>query len=113
MRRSRKRLNADRRSVIEGLEHRQLLAAAPPVVTATVAADGMLDVVGTRRSDVIVVQLDPANAQQLIVTAAGVAVGQPFPLTSVTSIRVNGGGGSDDITIGDTVTVPATVIGDR
>src|SRR5687768_2396986 len=99
--------------ITEGLEERRLLAASPAVVTATLAPDGTLDVVGTRKADVIVLQLDAANPQQLLVTAGGVTVGEPLPLASVTTIRVTGGGGNDQITIGATLTLPATLLGDR
>ena len=59
---------------LEGLESRRLLAAAPATVSAVVTANGTLDVVGTRKADVIVVGLDAANPAQLIVTAEGATV---------------------------------------
>jgi hypothetical protein len=93
---------------VEGLEQRRLLAAAPLVPTAAVDANGTLQVVGTRRADVISI----ATAGQIDVIAGGQAIGS-FPQSGVTAVRVTAGGGHDQITVAADLAVPVTVLGEK
>src|SRR5688500_16728667 len=110
MARNKSRRNAAHRPpLIEGLEGRQLLAAAP-VVTATLGPDGTLQVVGTKRADVIVVAPNAGDVNQVDVLAGGLLL-QSF--AGVTAVRIEGGSGNDQITVADAVTAPVTATGDR
>jgi Ca2+-binding RTX toxin-like protein len=71
----------------------------------------VLTVVGTKRSDEIVVAVDANDATHLLVTINGHAVGGPFTLADVTGILVKGGNGNDKITIENTLDIPATLMG--
>jgi Ca2+-binding RTX toxin-like protein len=82
---------------VEPLEGRRFLSAAPAPAPA-IDADGVLQVVGTNKSDVIVVELDAATAGKLDVTVNGVIT--QFDASSITGgVHVVGGNGSDDIEV--------------
>jgi Ca2+-binding RTX toxin-like protein len=81
----------------EVLEGRRLLSAAPAPAPA-VDAGGVLQVAGTNKSDVIVVELDATTAGKLDVTVNGVMT--QFDASSVTGgVHVVGGNGADDIQV--------------
>src|SRR3712207_3469656 len=92
-----------RRAIVEAMEPRQLLAAAP--VTPTLGPDGTLDVVGTKRANVITAGPNPATPGEIAVTAGG-ALLQSFPAASVSAIRVDAGAGNDQVTIAAGLAVP-------
>src|SRR5215218_6845753 len=98
---------------MEILETRRLLAAAPPAVTAAIDAEGTLVVTGTKRADVIAIDVNPADATQFRVLVAGTQLGDAFTRSSVVSVRINGGGGNDQIGVGDGLAVGVTVFGDK
>jgi Ca2+-binding RTX toxin-like protein len=98
---------------VETLENRRLLAATPPAVTAAIDADGVLVVTGTKRADVIAVDVNPADTTQFRVLVSGTQLGDAFTRSSVISIRINGGGGNDQISVGDGLGVGASVTGDK
>jgi Ca2+-binding RTX toxin-like protein len=76
----------------EPLEGRRFLSAAP---APAIDAGGVLQVVGTNKSDVIVVELDAADATKLDVTVNGTMT--QFEASSVTGgVHVVGGNGADD-----------------
>ncbi|MGA2231472.1 MAG: choice-of-anchor Q domain-containing protein, partial [Tepidisphaeraceae bacterium] len=77
-------------------------------VTASVS-DGQLNVVGTPAADVISVTLNTAGTK-LRVEGDGQTIGT-FALAGLTGIHANGGPGADSISIGSTVTLPATLLG--
>ena len=80
---------------IELLEGRRFLSAAPAPVPS-IDAGGVLQVVGTNKSDVIVVELDAATAGKLDVTVNGVMT--QFDVSAVTGgVHVVVGNGADDI----------------
>jgi Ca2+-binding RTX toxin-like protein len=82
---------------VELLEGRRFLSAAPAPAPA-IDADGVLQVVGTNKSDVIVVELDAATAGKLDVTVNGVMT--QFDVSAVTGgVHVVGGNGSDDVEV--------------
>jgi Ca2+-binding RTX toxin-like protein len=81
----------------EPLEGRRLLSAAPAPAPAIDAA-GVLQVSGTNKSDVIVVELDAADATKLDVTVNGTM--SQFDVSAVTGgVHVVGGNGSDDMEV--------------
>ena len=80
---------------IELLEGRRFLSAAPAPAPAIDAA-GVLQVVGTNKSDVIVVELDAATAGKLDVTVNGTMT--QFDVSAITGgVHVVGGNGKDDV----------------
>ncbi|MGA2233021.1 MAG: putative Ig domain-containing protein, partial [Tepidisphaeraceae bacterium] len=83
-------------------------ADASGVVSAGVV-DGELKVTGTSGPDVISVTLNGAGTK-LKVVGNGASAGS-FKLSGLTGIHANGGPGADSITIGSTVTLPATLLG--
>ncbi|HEX8914214.1 MAG TPA: hypothetical protein VF796_17835 [Humisphaera sp.] len=95
--------------MVEPLEGRQLFSAALPVAPA-VDAGGVLQVMGTRKSDVIVVSVSAAGATDpatgtafaagfVTVTVNGV-LSSAFDRAAVTGgVRVVGGNGNDTITV--------------
>ena len=94
-------------AMIEAFEPRRMLSASMGSATLT---DGTLTVVGSRRSDTIMVAVDTTDATKLDVTFSGVQVGQ-FNLADVTGISIVGRMGSDRITIENTLNIPATLSG--
>lgn len=118
-----KSLNANRypnkgthmaRPTIESLESRRLLSAGPLVASAELAADGMLEVLGTRKHDVIHVALNAADGTKLDITLNGQT--QTFDLTAVAGVRVDGDRGNDDLRIDNAnglVTVPVMLLGGK
>src|SRR4051812_37504283 len=93
------------RPTFEGLEGRTLFAAVP--AAATLGANGLLDVTGTKKADDIHVALNAGTAQ-LDVTANGALLGS-FNVSEVSGIRVDAGNGKDTVVIDAAVTVPATL----
>jgi Ca2+-binding RTX toxin-like protein len=86
---------AGRAPLMEGLEVRRLMAADPPV--PMIDADGVLQVAGTMKNDVIVLSMDNSTqAPRLVVDLNGVL--HSFALADLTGgVVVKGRGGSDDI----------------
>ena len=103
---------AIRPAALESLEGRRMFAVAPAPLPFVDGA-GVLQVAGTRQSDVIVVALDAADATKLSVTVNGVVT--PVDLATVTGgVNVTGGNGHDDIRVdaaGGEVTLAVTVSG--
>src|SRR4051794_18817326 len=88
-----------RAALVEALEGRRLLSAAPPPLPA-VDAGGVLQVAGTKKSDVIVVAVDTA-AGMVNVTVNGVKT--QVSLASVTGgVRVSAGNGNDQVGVDET-----------
>jgi Ca2+-binding RTX toxin-like protein len=82
---------------VEPMEARRFLSAAPAPAPA-IDADGVLQVSGTNKSDVIVVELDASDATKLDVTVNGAMT--QFDASSITGgVHVVGGNGSDDIEV--------------
>src|SRR5690242_11774760 len=87
-------LTTPRAALIEALEGRQFLSAAPAPLPA-VDSGGVLQVAGTKKSDVIVVAVDTA-AGMVNVTVNGVVT--QVSLASVTGgVRVDAGNGNDQV----------------
>ncbi|MGA2231470.1 MAG: putative Ig domain-containing protein [Tepidisphaeraceae bacterium] len=83
-------------------------ADASDAVTASIV-NGELKVTGTSGPDVISVTLNGAGTK-LKVTGNGSSAGS-FKLSALTGIHINGGPGADSITIGSSITLPATLLG--
>ena len=77
--------------VIESLENRCLLSAS-------VDANGLLTVEGTKKADTIVVSLNPNDNTMLDVTVNGTVEGT-FLGADITGLVINGGNGNDSITV--------------
>src|SRR5688572_13471454 len=88
--------------MMQSLEMRKLLSVT--------LLEGVLSVEGTDGDDAIVLSIDNTvpETPALVVTVNGVATSNP--LSSVTSISVNAGGGDDTVTFGD-VAIAGTVDG--
>jgi Ca2+-binding RTX toxin-like protein len=84
-------------------------AALPPVGTVTDQINGLgiLVIYGTTGDDSILVSSDGTNID---ITANGSSL-PPVALASLTGIRVHGDAGNDSITIDQSVTLNATVLG--
>ena len=98
---------------VEPLEGRRFLSAAPAPAPA-IDVGGVLQVVGTNKSDVIVVELDAATAGKLDVTVNGTMT--QFDVSAITGgVHVVGGNGSDDIEVHEATlgefTLPLTLEG--
>ncbi len=87
---------------MEGLESRQLLSA-------TLTSSGTLNVQGTGHADSITVGLNPQNTSMLDVSMNGKT--RSFDAADVQNINVNAGGGKDNVSLGSTLTTPATILG--
>lgn len=87
--------------VLDSLEPRRLLAAT--------LAGGVLSITGTSGNDAIVITIDPANSSRLRVSDNGVV--SRFLISEVGRINANLFKGHDLFTIGDTITIPASVNG--
>jgi len=94
--------------LIEACESRRLLSAATGSVDPIV--DGLLSVNGTRHSDNIMISVDGTDATKLDVVINGTQITQ-VNVADVTKIKVNGGNGMDHITVENTLTIPAELIG--
>ena len=81
---------------VEGLEPRRML-------TAVLSAKGTLVVEGTSHGDTIVISRDPKRTTKILATVNGVGV--KFPSDSVKRIEMYGDGGSDVITLNDSLGV--------
>jgi Ca2+-binding RTX toxin-like protein len=91
---------AARTPLLEGLEVRRLMAAEPPV--PMIDADGVLQVAGTMKNDVIVLSMDDSGpgASRLLVTLNG--VDHLFDLGQLPGgVVVMGRGGMDDIRVNE------------
>lgn len=102
------------RPTIECLESRRLLSAGPLVGSAELAADGMLEVIGTRKNDAIHVALNAVDATKLDITLNGQA--HTFDLTAVAGVRIDGGRGRDNLQVDNAngpVNVPVTLLGGK
>src|SRR5436305_1358436 len=86
-----------RTATIERLEGRRLLSHAPAAPTAVLDSSGVLEVNGTRKADVISIQVDAADATKLDVTMNGTTVS--FALADVKGIHVDAGSGNDTVTV--------------
>jgi Ca2+-binding RTX toxin-like protein len=81
---------------VEPLEGRRLISAAPP--SPAIDGNGVLQVMGTNKSDVNVVELDATDATKLDVTVNGTMT--QFDASAVTGgVHVVGGNGSDDVEV--------------
>lgn len=97
------------RSTIESLETRVLFAANPG--GSAVLDAGALVVNGTRRSDEIHLSLNATDATRLDVVINGAAA-LSFSLVDITAgIRVEGGNGSDTISVDGAVSIAAVLSG--
>ncbi|MGA2231367.1 MAG: putative Ig domain-containing protein, partial [Tepidisphaeraceae bacterium] len=76
---------------------------------AAAVVDGELQVTGTSGRDVISVTLNSAGTK-LKVVGNDVNVGL-FSLAGLVAIHINGAAGADSISVGSTVTLPATLLG--
>src|SRR4051812_34992960 len=96
--------------MLEMLENRRLLAAQS-LVTMTLLPDGTLEIVGTRKSDTIIINSHgPAGTN----IADIVANDQPFQqFAELSKIRVLAGGGNDNISINSGLPIQLTVVGDK
>lgn len=94
--------------LIEACESRRLLSAATGSVDPIV--DGLLSVSGTRHNDNVMISVDGTDPSLLDVVVNGNQLAQ-VNLADVTKIKVVGGNGSDHITIDNTLTIPAELIG--
>ena len=98
-------------AAIEGLEGRRMFAVTPAPLPF-VDADGVLQVAGTNKADVITVSLDTAGGMVNVVVND---VATPLPLTGVVSVNVVSGNGNDTVSITETVagefTLPVTLTG--
>src|SRR4051812_42057224 len=81
---------------LEGLEPRRMLAA-------TLSARGTLMVEGTSHGDTIVISRDPKRTTKILATVNGLGV--KFPSASVKRIEMYGDGGSDRVTLDDSLGV--------
>lgn len=95
--------------VLETLEGRRLLSAAPLLGSAELGATGVLDVNGTRRADSIHVSLNAADATKLDVNINGVI--STFDLALVRSVYMSGGNGKDVLTVDGTVSLTVKIDG--
>ena len=96
-------------SVVELLEDRRLLSAAPIV---KLVGNGLLLAHGRRDADTIVFSLESGDATKLDVTIDGATT--TFNVADVKRILAIGGKGNDSITIDETngaITIPAILIG--
>jgi Ca2+-binding RTX toxin-like protein len=94
--------------MIESLESRRLLAAAPATVTFEVADDGVMEVTGTRGRDVItVVEHFPGS------NIYDVFYADTFQqVTTSVGFRINGNGGNDRLAVEvNAAIVPVTLFG--
>lgn len=87
---------------VDALESRRLLASS-------LSTDGVLTITGTSRNDAIVITIDPANASRLKVSHGGVV--SRYTLSLVRRISASLFKGNDSLTIADTITIPASVLG--
>ncbi len=99
---------------IEALEERRLFSHAPLLGTAAIDSSGMLNVVGTRKADVIRVLVNATDATKLDVSINGSVAGS-FDLSAITNgIHIDGGKGNDDIGVDESngaVARPLTMLG--
>lgn len=95
--------------VLEALEGRRLLSAAPQLGSAELGTTGVLDVNGTRRADSIQVSLNSADATKLDVNINGVV--RTFDLSLIRSVHMTGGNGKDVLTVDSTVSVAVKIDG--
>jgi Ca2+-binding RTX toxin-like protein len=86
--------------LVEGLEARTLFAGI------TLAGDGTLNVVGTTGNDTISVNLTGGQ-----VVAKLNATTKSFAVAAVKKLSLSGDAGADNISVGNTVSVPATIKG--
>src|SRR5687767_13554758 len=88
--------------MMQSLESRQMLSVT--------LLEGVLSVEGTDGDDVVTFSVDSTvpETPALVVSLNGVSTSNP--LASVTSIKVNAGGGDDSVTFGD-VAIAGTVDG--
>jgi Ca2+-binding RTX toxin-like protein len=84
---------------IESLEGRRMFAVTPAPLPF-VDADGVLQVGGTNKADVMTLSVDTAAGMVNVVVND---VTTPIALAGVVSVNVNGGNGSDTMTVTETV----------
>jgi Ca2+-binding RTX toxin-like protein len=96
---------------IESLEGRRLFAVTPAPIPF-VDSDQILQVEGTRQSDVIVISVDTVAGMLNVVVND---VTTPIALASVVGVNVTGGNGRDQMSVAETVsgefTLPVTMSG--
>ena len=85
--------------LVEMLETRRMFAVTPAPLPF-VDAQGVLQVAGTNKADVITVSLDTAAGMVNVVVND---VTTPIALASVTSVNVSGGNGKDHMSVAETV----------
>ena len=95
--------------MFEGLEARRLLAAAPGDILVEA---GKLDVEGTRRADVIVIDLNTTTGL-IDVTINGALKGSLAPNQIAAGIECEAGPGNDSITIGAGITLEVEIDADK
>src|SRR4051812_48539291 len=104
-------LNTVSAAVMEACESRRLLSHGHASATAAVV-DGVLQVMGTRQSDDILVAPNSGDATKFDVTNHGVLVATIDPgATPFTAIEMFGGNGSDRLSVQKDMTIPATLWG--
>jgi Ca2+-binding RTX toxin-like protein len=98
-----------RAPLLEGLEERRLFAAAPGDILVEASK---LDIEGTRRADVIVIDLNTSTGL-IDVTINGVLKGSLQPNQISAGIECESGPGNDSITVGAGITLEVEVDGDK
>ena len=98
---------------LEVLETRRLFAVAVGGGSATIdESTPRLDVEGTRRADQINVDLN-AGTGNIDVTINGQLAGSFSPAQVPAGIRIDGGRGNDTIVVGQAITLPVEIRGDK
>jgi Ca2+-binding RTX toxin-like protein len=96
----------------EALESRRLFAVSPGGTATIDASTPRLDVEGTRKADVISVDLN-AGTGQVDVVINGATAGSFDPAQISAGIRIDGGKGNDAITVGPSIALPVEVRGGK
>jgi Ca2+-binding RTX toxin-like protein len=97
-------------SIVESLEERTLFAA--PAVTAAVA-EGVLEVVGGKKADTIVIILSSSDPNSVEVQCGRFAkvIGSFNRADIPGGIYLSGGGGNDTLVVNSMIDLPATIVG--
>ena len=97
-------------SIVESLEERTLFAA--PAVKAAVA-DGVLEVVGGKKADTIVIILSSSDPNTVEVQCGRFArvIGSFNRADFPGGIYLSGGGGNDTLLVNSMMDIPATIVG--